>query len=316
MDISGNILAAGATDPGRVRESNEDCLLMDAASGLFAVADGMGGHNAGEVASRLAIETLSEFVRTSLRDSGITWPFGFNPDLAFEANQLKSGIQLANQQIRHQATQNASLDGMGSTIIVLIARDGGAYFANVGDSRLYRWRAGGLQQLSEDDSWAASMLKAGADPEYVRTHAMRHMLTRALGSEQSLDVQATPIPLEPGDQFLLCSDGLYGPLGDSGIAAVLTQSHATLEDAVSGLVRAANEAGGPDNVTALLVQPPAVPADGRRRTYSGEQGQAMSEYLVTAGVLVAVGLAAVKILGAGFYSLVDRVAYQLQFMAP
>ena len=316
MDIATNIPAAGITDPGRVRESNEDALLMDVESGLFAVADGMGGHNAGEVASRLAIETLAEFVRTSLRDSGITWPFGFNTSLAFEANQLKSAVQLANQQIRHHATQQASLDGMGSTMVVLIARAGGSYFANVGDSRLYRWRGGALHQLSEDDSWAASMLKAGADPEYVRAHAMRHMLTRALGSDASLDVQVTPVPVEPGDLLLLCSDGLYGPLGDSGMAAVMAQFPATLDETVASLVRAANDAGGPDNVTALLVRPPAGRADRRRPSLAGERGQAMSEYLVTAGVLVAVGLVAVKILMDGFYTLVDRIAYQLQFMAP
>ena len=108
---------AGRSDPGRVRNSNEDALIMDAEAGLFAVCDGMGGHNAGEVASRIAVDTLTEFVRTSRQDSGITWPFGFNTTLPFEANQIKSAVQLANQHIRYQAQRDASFDGMGSTEI-------------------------------------------------------------------------------------------------------------------------------------------------------------------------------------------------------
>jgi PPM family protein phosphatase len=307
--------AAGMTDPGRVRESNEDSLLVDTEAGLFAVADGMGGHNAGEVASRLAIETLAEFVRTSRHDASITWPYGFNTELPFEANQLKSAVQLANQQIRHAATQNPAYDGMGSTIIVVLAGPGQVFYANVGDSRLYCWRGGQLLQISEDDSWASSMLKAGADPDFVRTHAMRHMLTRALGSDQGLDVQVRQVPTAPGDLLLLCSDGLYGPLGDGGIADVLARPFGSLEDAAARLVRAANEAGGPDNVTAVLVHPPdGVPE--RTPSLASERGQAMSEYLVTAGVLVAIGIVAAGVLMNMFHTLVDRIAYQLQFIAP
>ena len=316
MSLSSHVVAAGLTDPGRVRESNEDALLMDAGAGLYAVADGMGGHNAGEVASRLAIETLSEFVKTSASDSGITWPYGFNTTLAFEANQLKSAVQLANHQIRHRATQTPALDGMGSTIIAVLARRDDVCFANVGDSRLYRWRGGALEQVSEDDSWAASMLKAGADPGYVRSHAMRHMLTRALGSDQALDVDVRHVATEPGDLLLLCSDGLYGPLGDAGIAKVLAAPHATLDEAAAGLIQAANDAGGPDNVTVILLR--MGPTDGARARSraAGEQGQALSEYLVAAGVLVAVGLAAAGMLMKMFQMLVSRIAYEVQFLSP
>jgi len=307
--------AAGVTDPGRIRESNEDCLLADVTAGLFAVADGMGGHNAGEVASRIAIDTLREFVHTSQHDTGITWPYGFDTQVAFEANQLKSAVQLANQHIRHKAAQNPALDGMGSTLTVFLVRDGRGFLANVGDSRLYRWRAGALEQLSADDSWAASMLRAGADPAMVKTHAMRHMLTRALGSDPSLDVDVTPVALLPGDLFLLCSDGLHGPLGDAGIAAVLSRPAGTLEALARGLVSAANDAGGPDNVTAVLVRPADRPVSARR-SLADTQGQAMSEYLVTAGVLVAIALAASAFLATRFHELVNRIAYQLQFIAP
>ena len=316
MTSATNAQATGLTDPGRVRESNEDSLLVDPASGLFAVADGMGGHNAGEVASRTAIETLAEFVRTSLHDSGITWPFGFDTQLAFEANQLKSAVQLANQQIRHRAQQNPAHDGMGSTLIVVLVRKGNVFFANVGDSRLYVWRGGVLRQVSEDDSWASSMLKAGSDPEYVRTHAMRHMLTRALGSDAALDVQVAPVPVEPGDLLLLCSDGLHGPLGDAGIAAVLEQPHATLDEAAAALIRAANNAGGPDNVTAVLVRPEIGSVDRHRRWLADQRGQAFMEYLVTAGVLVAAGIVAAALLMTMFHDLVNRIAYEVQFMAP
>jgi serine/threonine protein phosphatase PrpC len=248
------IQAAGRTDPGRVRGGNEDAHVIAPAIGMVAVADGMGGHNAGEVASRIAIDTLVGFVQSSGTDSSITWPFGFNTTISFGANQLTSAIMLANRKIRDQSQRDAAMGGMGSTLVVAMAVRHDLLFANIGDSRLYRWRGRALVQLTQDDSWAASMIKAGADPETVRHHEMRHVLTRALGSDHELEIRIEQVPVEQDDLFLLCSDGLYGPLGDDGIARLLEDDGPGLEAIAGRLVDAANEAGGPDNITAVVLR--------------------------------------------------------------
>jgi serine/threonine protein phosphatase PrpC len=229
-------------------------MLLDPDLGLYAVADGMGGHNAGEVASGLAVDTLLSFVQSSGTDSGITWPFGFNTAMSFGANQLKSAILLANRRIRDQSAQNLSLAGMGSTIVVTLVSKSDLIYANVGDSRLYLWRERTLTQLTEDDSWAASMLRAGADAEAVRHHQLRHVLTRALGSDDELNIGIGQTPLQDNDLLLLCSDGLYGPVGDDGIQGLLRNDEAPLDTLAQNLVDAANQAGGPDNVTALVMR--------------------------------------------------------------
>lgn len=308
--------AVGRSDPGRVRTGNEDAFLVDPGLALFAVADGMGGHSGGEIASKLTVETLSEFIKTSTHDAGITWPYGFDTALSFEANQLKSAVQLANQQIRYHARLQPEYDGMGSTVIALIVNKGQAIFANVGDSRLYMWRRGALTQLSEDDSWAASMIRAGATAESIRDHDMRHMLTKALGSASALDVDVGHARLEPGDVLLMCSDGLHGPLGDDGIARVLGSATDDLEATASALVDAANAAGGPDNVTAVLVRYDGKAAPRPRRKLSGESGQTISEYVVMAGLLVAIGILVSGMLIPAFRVLVLDVAHEVSFLSP
>jgi PPM family protein phosphatase len=246
--------AAALTHPGLVRTGNEDSLVMEPALALYAVADGMGGHNGGEIASRLVVETLTSFISASNHDASITWPFGFDMTQSLEANQLANAVQLANRQVRAQAQSQPELLGMGSTIIAVLLRPGRAWFANVGDSRLYLWRAGLLTQVSEDDSWAVSMVRAGASAESVRNHQMRHMLTKAVGSAATLAISVADLPLEPDDVLLLCSDGLHGPLGHDGVTAVLDSASADLQQTAAALIEAANAAGGPDNITAVLVR--------------------------------------------------------------
>jgi serine/threonine protein phosphatase PrpC len=257
------IQAAGRTDPGRVRTGNEDALVIAPALGLFAVADGMGGHNAGEVASKIAVETLHSFVLSSGIDGSITWPFGYDATMSFGANQLASAIRLANRKIRDESQREAELGGMGSTIVAAMAAKQTLIYAGVGDSRLYRWRQHGLVQLTEDDSWASSMIKAGALPEVVRHHDMRHVLTRALGSDHELDPAVHETTIEPDDVYLLCSDGLHGPLGDEGIARLLGGVDPSPEAIAAAFIDAANEAGGPDNITALVLHCSAPDAAGR-----------------------------------------------------
>lgn len=270
---AGEIVLAFASHShtGRVREGNEDAFIADAGLALFAVADGLGGHQGGEVASKTAVETILEFVTRSGQDSTITWPYGFQPDISFEANQLRNAVMLANRQIRRRSDADPDLAGMGSTVTVARVAEQRVAFVSVGDSRLYRWRTGVLTQLSDDDTWIAAMVRAGAETDPVRRQQMRHMLTKALGPAADLAVRAHDIPIEAGDLLVLCSDGLYGPIGDDGIARVLAakinpglisrpaghagnQSGVDLGDAAAALVDAANAAGGPDNITVVLVR--------------------------------------------------------------
>jgi protein phosphatase len=246
--------SAQRTDPGRVRRENEDSLLAEPETGLFAVADGLGGHRGGATASRVALEALASFMRSSGNDPTITWPWGFEPGVPFPAIRLKNAVHWANRRILAEANLAPELTGMGSTLLALLITPGRGYFTGVGDSRLYLWRQGLLRQVSRDDSWAASMLRAGATREDVAASEMRHALTRALGTDSDLVVEVEELPLEDGDLMLLCSDGLYGPTGDAGIARALAVPDVTLEATVADLVEAANAAGGPDNITAVLVR--------------------------------------------------------------
>ena len=242
------------THTGLVREGNEDAFIADAGLALFAVADGLGGHQGGEVASRIAVDAITEFVTRSRLDTTITWPYGFEPGISVEGNQLRNAVLVANQLIRSQAEAEPAHAGMGSTVTAIAVADGRASFVSIGDSRLYRWRKDALEQLSEDDTWIAAMARAGAAPASVRHHQMRHMLTKALGPTPGLEAHAHDISVQNGDLLLLCSDGLYGPLDDDGIARVLAARVGDLDAAASALIDAANAAGGPDNITAVLVR--------------------------------------------------------------
>jgi serine/threonine protein phosphatase PrpC len=251
--------SAGLTDTGRSRASNEDAFFVDSELGLFVVADGMGGHRAGEVASRLAVDTVVDFVRASESDKGITWPYGLDTRMSFEGNQLRNAVQLANQRILAAAHRQPEWNGMGSTIVVALVKDGRAVYTNIGDSRLYLWRTERLAQLSVDHSWAATMLKAGADPATVRTHPMRHLLTRALGLESNLDVDVSDAPVEDSDLLVFSTDGLHGVIDEAGIGRILADSGTELGALARKLIEAANAAGGPDNVTVVLVRPRHAP---------------------------------------------------------
>ena len=245
-------LAVGRTHPGRRRTSNEDSFVVDSDIALLLVADGMGGHQAGEVASQLAAQTIAEFVRNSSFDSQITWPFGLDRALSLEANQLRTAIQLANRRVFDKSTRQPELSGMGSTVVAALVRGDEVHYASVGDSRLYLLRGPSLRQLSVDDSWAASMLRAGADPKMVEASPFRHALTSALGSADGVDVHIDQESLEDNDVLVMCTDGLHGPVNEARIAAVVAENRLDLARAADRLIEEANEAGGPDNVTVVL----------------------------------------------------------------
>jgi PPM family protein phosphatase len=249
------VRACGVSDVGRVRKTNEDTFVSDPEIRLFAVADGMGGHGAGEVASRLAIEALSAFIRRSAEDTDFSWPYGIDQTLSMDGNRLRTAIHLANRRIFRAAESNDDYNGMGTTIVGLVVNGSRMSVGHVGDSRLYLLRGSSLAQLTDDDSWAATIL--AHDPRLgardIASHPMRNVLTNALGARESVDIHLAEHDLVNGDYLLLCSDGLHGSLDSNAIAAVLNAA-ADVEGAAQRLVSTALERGSRDNVTALVVR--------------------------------------------------------------
>ena len=249
------LTAYGVTHPGRVRPNNEDALLWDASGGLFVVADGMGGHQAGEVASRMAVETVQSFLEASRGDHDLTWPFGFDPALSMNANRLVTAVRLANRKVFQAGEDKPDLAGMGTTIVVALVDNETLTFCGVGDSRIYLLSGNVLQQITHDDSWVATVL--ARDPEFDRAqlahHPMRHVLTNVLGAREDTEVEVGERPLRKGEQLLLCSDGLYGGLDDAAMQ-ILLSSPGGLNDLGDRLVAASLERGGTDNITVVLVR--------------------------------------------------------------
>jgi protein phosphatase len=247
------------TDPGLRRSSNEDSYCARPDLGLFVVADGMGGHVAGEVASRLAVETIQTFIaETAGADKNRTWPFPFEPAISLEANRLKAALRLANRKIANEMADKVDLRGMATTASAVLAGTASACLAHVGDSRVYAMdvaRGGELRQLTEDHSWVEEQVRAGAMTEAAaRQHPWRNVVTRALSGGTDPDIDTTEFTPRPGERFLLCSDGLSGVVSKEGIERILGDRLLTLEDICERLIAAANEGGGPDNVTALVIE--------------------------------------------------------------
>jgi protein phosphatase len=243
--------AHGLSHRGLVRPRNEDALLIAQDLGLYAVADGMGGAAAGEVASRLAIEA----VRAVFHDPDATCPTGVDPQsLATDLPLLVAGVQRANAQVHAMANADSRKAGMGTTFTGLLLLEGRAAIAHVGDSRAYRLRDRGLELLTYDHTLVDEWLRAG-----LMTHAdaerspVRHILSRAIGTHPTVEVDSRFVAVEPGDTFLLCSDGLHGVVGDDEIRATLL-SVGDLTRAATQLTEAAMDAGAPDNVTVVLVR--------------------------------------------------------------
>jgi len=248
--------AHGLTDPGRKRKSNEDFMQFDSGIGFAVVADGMGGHQSGEVASRLAVETLQDFIGRAHGDRDLTWPFGITGERSFEANCLSTGIRLANRSVYRKAADREELTGMGTTLVAVLLRDGRLTYAGVGDSRVYLFREDRLRQITRDDSWIeAAIAQQLIDVSERDVHPFRHVLTKAIGLQEDVEFEVREERLRAGDRILLCSDGLTTALSDERIEGLLRQHTGDLEATCRALVAAANEAGGPDNVTVLVVRP-------------------------------------------------------------
>jgi len=249
------IEAFGRTDVGRRRKVNEDSFLVAPGSNLYAVCDGMGGHNAGEVASQMAIESLAAFVERSGVEREITWPWGLDANLSFDANRLKTAIRLANSEVFQSAAEREELSGMGTTIVAGLVAGTVLTIGSAGDSRCYLVRDSQMQQLTKDDSWVSAALGEGIlSSDDVERHPLRNVITKAVGARDSIELDLVEHTLQPGDVLLLCSDGLHGMVNDGDIARLLLSSLESLEGATARLVDAANQAGGRDNVTAVLLR--------------------------------------------------------------
>ena len=248
---------AVSTDPGLRRSSNEDSYCTREDLGLFVVADGMGGHVAGEVASRIAVDTIQKFIHeTAGADKNRTWPFPFEPTLSFESNRLKAAFRLANHQIANAIADAADLRGMATTASALLASADRtrASVAHVGDSRVYVLREGSLDQMTNDHSWVEEQVRAGAmTPSAARQHPWRNVVTRALAGGDDPEVDVLELTPTRAERFLLCSDGLFTVVPHDTIAGIMAASGVPLQTICDRLVAAANEAGGPDNITTLVL---------------------------------------------------------------
>lgn len=233
------IEAHGVTDAGP-RPTNEDACLVDVGTGLFVVADGMGGHNAGEVASALAVSTIAGAVAGSA---------------VREASTLEDAVRRANGRILEAASTNVDYTGMGTTVSAVLVEEGHASLVNVGDSRVYLLRDGRLEQLTRDDSWVRQLLDDGAalSADDIQRHPMRHVLTEVVGVRPDLLPKVAVHDIKSGDVLLLASDGLHGVLSADDLQVGL-QAQATPDAIAERLVRQAVAGGATDNVTALVVR--------------------------------------------------------------
>ena len=243
--------AYGLSETGPVRHMNEDCFVSAEDLRLFVVADGMGGHAAGEVAAKLAVESIENFIRRSHETTDFSWPYGIDGTLSYEANRLKTAVSLANRRIHRMAENHDDYLGMGTTVVCALVSHGQLVIAHVGDSRLYLCTDDTLEQLTEDDSWAATVLggkAAGSGPM-----ATRHVLTNVLGARPDTLVHLLEHDLSGDETLLLCSDGLHGSVPHETLNDILA-SNQELPSLVRSLVTTALDRGSRDNITALVVR--------------------------------------------------------------
>ncbi|MEO8594404.1 MAG: protein phosphatase 2C domain-containing protein [Candidatus Solibacter sp.] len=232
--------AFSLSDKGCVRTNNEDYCFIDSERGLYVLADGMGGAKAGEHASRIAVETVAEIVRLSpQRDS----------------ETLIRATEEANRRVLDAAHSDPSLEGMGTTLVAALELEEELAITSVGDSRAYMLNQAGLRVITEDQTWVNEVGRPlGLDEESLRNHPMRHVLTMAIGASSPLTINHYRVPMAQGDLLLICSDGLHGVLEGAQMEQILNGPGGSLEDRCRGLIDAAKHAGGPDNVTVVLIR--------------------------------------------------------------
>ena len=243
------LMMTGKTDTGRMRAKNEDNIAMVPEAGLAVVADGMGGHQAGEVASKLAVDVIAHHMIEAFSNQAQPG------NSAYETKALADAIQQANRAIYDQAHQQSEYAGMGSTVVVAVFNGDKLYVGHVGDSRLYRFRNGLLEQITQDHSVVQELVSRGlATAEEARLSVSKNLVTRALGVDAEVVPDISEESLQDDDIYLLCSDGLNDVLADGDIEMMLMEHRRQIDSAVDYMINTANERGGPDNISVILVR--------------------------------------------------------------
>ena len=254
INLRGKIKFVGESDTGKVREHNEDTIAFDPELGLLVLADGMGGYNAGEVASGIAVKTVVNMVRDAMQTENLA-ATDTSSGLSRRSIVLRDAIQRANKIIFQTAKTQPQCEGMGTTIVSALFYDDRVTMAHVGDSRMYRLRNGKFAQVTQDHSLLQELVDRGFyTPEEAQRAANKNYVTRALGVEPGVEVQLNEEPVQKGDQFLVCSDGLSDMVEDSDIHLTLNTFGANLDTVAKQLIQLANDNGGRDNVSVLLAQ--------------------------------------------------------------
>lgn len=245
---------SGETNVGMKRDHNEDSYYLPQSERLAIVADGMGGHASGEVASRMAVETIVGFFRETQDEQELTWPFKIDRGNRHDINRMVTAIKLANLKIHQEAQRNPACHGMGTTVVSALFLDDALIVGHVGDSRLYRYREGMFDQLTEDHSLLNDYIKMKhLSPEEIAAFPHKNVIVRALGMKASVQVDVIIDAPRLGDVYLLCSDGLSGMVPDGEIAALVANEH-DLDRVCDRLIGNANGNGGLDNITVVAVR--------------------------------------------------------------
>ncbi len=246
-----DLTVGSGTDVGP-RKMNQDHYGWWPELGLFVVADGMGGHNAGEVASHMAVEVIHGFIAESATAPDITWPFGLDVKYSIDLNRLTTAVRLANRKIYSEGSRSAELSGMGTTVVAALLLGGRLTLCSVGDSRIYRFRNGALEQFTKDDTWLASVLGEDHVDDADQSHPLRHVLTSVVGTKDDVKPGTREEQVMAGDRFVMCTDGVHGKLDSAAITNLLAQSPSA-EAGAASLVDAAITRGTTDNATALVI---------------------------------------------------------------
>jgi len=245
---------SGNTDVGRKRDHNEDSIFLPMDTRLAIVADGMGGHASGEVASKLAVETIVDHFRKTAQQQPTTWPFKVDRDMRGDVNRLITAVKVANLEIFEQAERDPACKGMGTTVDVIWFLDDAVLIGHVGDSRVYKLHEAELSQVTEDHSLVNDYIKMKrVTAEEAENWAHKNVIVRALGMKENVQVDVISQAPKLGDVYLLCSDGLTDMVSDDQIAHIL-RSSPDLDKAVDRLIDAANEEGGVDNISVVLAR--------------------------------------------------------------
>lgn len=242
-----------ATNTGIKRNNNEDAFLVDTQVNLFVVADGMGGHSSGEIASKIAVETIGQFFQDPNLNEETTWPYEYDDKISFTANKLKTAITIANEKIQEYSKEHIESRGMGTTVVALNKTKNKIILCHVGDSRCYLLRDNKLLLLTSDHSWVNEQIKIGLLTESeAQKHPFRNVITKALGTKGEATAEVTEMNCEVGDTYLLCTDGLNSMVSDKDIETILLQD-LSLKEKCDALIQAANASGGEDNITLILL---------------------------------------------------------------